>query len=490
MAIATSLAPTDLPTTLAFHETTSRRSLFAPRSLSTVISDRADLVNPDLYAPSTFAWTEQFGWPFRAWQAQWMLPAYPDPLAGIFTDVELRGGIWPSISRSLCRPLRSVPVEPLPTGLLMNVIAYAAIFYICVAILRYAERAHRRYRIARSLCPQCKFIQHDESAGLCTECGCPLVATNSVLSWLRCIVWLCAAEILLLVAILTMQYGNQTRLPDLYRYSALGRADRVLAMCADGGNVDLPTPDCYHPDIPHIGMTPLMIAVHRRNYSVVEVLLDHGADPNTMSMEGLTPLIIALAHGNTRLAMQLLDAGADIHSSPRYSPLCIAAAAGQRECVLWLLTLGVSPDAIDRHGKTAILYGIEAQRPDDAQGVIESLCDAGADLNVQDPAGQTALMLWAARGDGLGVCELLIERGADINIVNTGSDVATALHASAVSNNIAVATLLVKHGADLSLRSRSGESAEEYAWRIGAKEVATVLRCSVIHGDGEQEKVP
>jgi|GEM_PF-5122613 len=74
------------------------------------------------------------------------------------------------------------------------------------------------------------------------------------------------------------------------------------------------------------GKTPLVVAVDNQDEAMVDMLLDHGADPDQLtiagatksgllimpsSWAGLSPLYFAIIHNNTTIAQKLLDAGAD-----------------------------------------------------------------------------------------------------------------------------------------------------------------------------------
>src|SRR5262245_2852768 len=113
-----------------------------------------------------------------------------------------------------------------------------------------------------------------------------------------------------------------------------------------------------------------------------------------------------------------------------------AVAAGNLDLVRAVLARGVSPDAADPVGFTALM--LAAERGD--RDVAEALLDHGAAVDARTPAGNTALMIAAHRGrtDMVG---LLLDHGADAMAVNV--DGWTALtFAQRASHEAAVALLL------------------------------------------------
>ena len=70
---------------------------------------------------------------------------------------------------------------------------------------------------------------------------------------------------------------------------------------------------------------------------------------------------------------------------------------------------------------------------------VRLLCDRGADLNLQDEGGGTALML-ACQDGYLATATLLCERGASLNLLKVGG--AAAVHLACQNNHLECARLL------------------------------------------------
>lgn len=82
----------------------------------------------------------------------------------------------------------------------------------------------------------------------------------------------------------------------------------------------------------------------------------------------------------------------------------------------------------------------------------KSLIQKGANINIQDNFGSTALM-YAADNDKF--CNLLIENGADTNIKDNNGE--TALMAAVLENNYDVCELLIDNGVDINIQSNNIE---------------------------------
>jgi ankyrin repeat protein len=127
------------------------------------------------------------------------------------------------------------------------------------------------------------------------------------------------------------------RQPDFFEACALGRRDRVAALLRE--DPDLSTadaPDGFsglglaiffgHPETARLlvdagadvnrpsqnsfRVTPLHSAVESGSLEMLDLLLSHGARPDTEESAGATPLQSATARGNTEMVRRLIAAGA------------------------------------------------------------------------------------------------------------------------------------------------------------------------------------
>jgi len=90
------------------------------------------------------------------------------------------------------------------------------------------------------------------------------------------------------------------------------------------------------------------------------------------------------------------------------------------------------------------------------EGVVRNKLNAGADIELIDELGNTALIAAAAENQ-LSILKLLLENGANVDAQS--SDGTNALMNAAVHGNIDVARALTKAGASIDLKNSNGETA-------------------------------
>jgi|GEM_PF-2872275 len=90
---------------------------------------------------------------------------------------------------------------------------------------------------------------------------------------------------------------------------------------------------------------------------------------------------------------------------------------GTPEKVKEALWLGANPNARSSDGWPAISYAA-SRNAKESMPIVVLLVDAGADMNIRDPKGETPLMN-AITNNNLPLVQFLVERGADFRAVNT-----------------------------------------------------------------------
>ncbi|WKT43651.1 hypothetical protein QSH57_008487 [Fusarium oxysporum f. sp. vasinfectum] len=126
------------------------------------------------------------------------------------------------------------------------------------------------------------------------------------------------------------------------------------------------------------GRTPLHCSVDADETEITEILLAHGANPMVADDEGLTPLGFAAARGNVTAAKQLVDRGADIsHISANGStPLSEACSNGHVLLAKFLLEKGADVNQAATNGHSSLILAVWY----DYSEVVELLIDEGAEI--------------------------------------------------------------------------------------------------------------
>lgn len=233
-------------------------------------------------------------------------------------------------------------------------------------------------------------------------------------------------------------------------------------------------------------VTPLLHAAYNRNVSLFETLLELGADP-TMKDDGGTTLFYHIAgirmeiETNIKLMEILLKRGVDINcrntGGYESTPLIAAAFNDKTEATKFLIEHGADIDLKDHSGKTALMWSNNAD-------VSKLLLNAGADVNVSDnDKKRTPLMEAASRNNGE-LVKILLDAGAEIDARDYVGNTALILSIPrrftrrTSGEHIENATkILVAYGANLDCQAQDGRTALHIAVSAGsgAKSIVTLL---------------
>lgn len=114
--------------------------------------------------------------------------------------------------------------------------------------------------------------------------------------------------------------------------------------------------------------TPLHLSIYflylyndrmHMNKEIVKLLIEYGANVNAKNLTGMTPLhILCSTHSNDTIivAKLLIDNGADINTQEyvyRFTPLHLAAKAGNKKLINFLLDSGADKDIEANYSKKA-----------------------------------------------------------------------------------------------------------------------------------------
>lgn len=179
--------------------------------------------------------------------------------------------------------------------------------------------------------------------------------------------------------------GYDFDVPSFFKAAANGDVMAVNGFMSAGINVNAKNSD---------DDTALTASAARGNAKVVEALLRGGADVNLKGRSGWTALLLALTEEHEAVADVLLtQPNIDLKAeNPEGMPALMVAVWHQNEtAVQTILKLGADVNHQDKDGDAAVhgaaLYGNVK--------ILRLLLDAGANPDVKNKVGGTALM-WAA----------------------------------------------------------------------------------------------
>lgn len=136
--------------------------------------------------------------------------------------------------------------------------------------------------------------------------------------------------------------------------------------------------------------TPVLWAAKRCHYYVVNLLLQHGADPLLTDDQGFNLLHSATLDGNVFQLVLLLhqDIPVDIPDAQGHTSLMWAAYKGFPACVDLFLRWGANVYARDDQGFTALHWALVKG----SQGCIQKLLEYGSDRFAENNEGKTPAM--------------------------------------------------------------------------------------------------
>jgi len=227
--------------------------------------------------------------------------------------------------------------------------------------------------------------------------------------------------------------------------------------------------------------TPLMHAALNASPRLLKLLLQKGADPNARKPDGITALI--LGSDNLTKVRTLVAAGAKVNAETNNGTTALIAAsafANSTPVLRELLAAGANPNTVNADGATALSQASAAGNI----RAMKLLLAHGADPHLTR-SGLSPLSAAAYYGN-FDAARLLLENGVAANELDGLG--ASALHAAALVNESAIASLLIERGADVNLRAKvqlpSGEhlgtpmAASAYTQRRNAE----IARLLIAHG--------
>jgi ankyrin repeat protein len=173
--------------------------------------------------------------------------------------------------------------------------------------------------------------------------------------------------------------------------------------------------------------TPLMAACFKGSTSIVEFLLQQGANTEITNLQDASALNMAASSGHAQVMQLLLQHGAKVNHQNclGMTTLHDASWQNQRECVEVLLKhpeidvsihlnffLQLTKDIKDVHKNTALHLACSENVPQ----IVDLLLRYGSNVNELGTEGEATPLIVASAEGQIEVVEVLMKYGADINI--------------------------------------------------------------------------
>ena len=225
------------------------------------------------------------------------------------------------------------------------------------------------------------------------------------------------------------------------------------------------------------GTTALHWSVRANDLETTRLLLGAGARADQANRYGVTPLSLAALNGNAAVMDALIKAGADPAAtvSNGQTMLMIAARSGNPDAMNVLLARRVDVNAREQVlGETALIWAASENHAE----AITLLAKNGADVNARSnpltfplakfgdgksarftvlPRGGWTPLMYAARQGAAGAARALAETGADLNL--TDPDGTSALVLAIINAHYDLAAMLIDKGANPNVGDSSGMAA-------------------------------
>jgi cytohesin len=185
------------------------------------------------------------------------------------------------------------------------------------------------------------------------------------------------------------------------------------------------------------GSTPLWTAVGTRDPAIVELLLQHKANPNLKTVRPnteQTPLGYALANEDIDITTLLLERGAD----PNQLTWAAISKPGEP---------GRSFGKI-----TPLRFAVVLENP----AMVEVLLKYRADVDAYDDSAQMTALAYAANLKTTHIARLLLEHGANVNAPQANGW--SPLHRAVGAGNMDMVKLLLEFKANVNAFNESGET--------------------------------
>ncbi|KJR82158.1 ankyrin repeat-containing protein [Sporothrix schenckii 1099-18] len=214
--------------------------------------------------------------------------------------------------------------------------------------------------------------------------------------------------------------------------------------------------ETLHGQVDGFARETMVAAAGTRYATVARLLIDAGAEVDSMDVHNLTPFYYAIKHGCSITARLLLQFGANVNTlgSSGETPVDVATTRSEEATVRWLLEAGADIMIHDRTRRSLFRWSVLTGE----ESLVQMLLDAGTDVaiaNIPDEIGVSPLDIAIIEGRN-SVIQMLLDAGLDTNLLDgLGS---TSLHTAILHGQDSIIRMLLDAGADPNLVDNLGSS--------------------------------
>ena len=220
--------------------------------------------------------------------------------------------------------------------------------------------------------------------------------------------------------------------------------------------------------------TSLHAACELDHVDLIELLIKHGADPTLCFPTIGTPLHHAVWMGNIRAVQKLIQLKVNLNlmNAQNISPLAKALINEQYEIAQLLIDSGADVNQMATPKPGMIVYPIHMAVIRKHYKILTSIVNHNGAIDATNNEGNTALHLavFCFQND---MVEFLCQKGANVNIQNIGGT--TPLIGGVIKNNESAVMTLLNYEADINLVDNFQDSALSYAFMKQMKSVVDFL---------------
>ena len=291
----------------------------------------------------------------------------------------------------------------------------------------------------------------------------------------------------------SIRSGDQSALRELIKSSGAdtpdARGTTPLMMAAAYGNLDSMTllldAGAKVNAANEFGATALLWSA--ADQAKVQLLLANGADVNTKSKLGRSPLLIAAGiNGNSNAVRMLLEKGANptVADNNGTTPLLLAATAGDTASIRLLLAAKAPADQADKGGTTPLLNAATNGNIEAVKALLAHQPNVNAVSVSTTPSkvknGTIALdrftpLIAASAYGSPDLIKLLLDAGANVNAQDVRGMTPLIYAIASDRPDVRVVRALIARGADVSVRTKDGETALDWAKKYNHPEILSAL---------------